>query len=80
MIRATKVVRVEQMEPLWPPMNTMHRLVNGSREPVEFLAVTNAPIAFDIYRDANFIFNYPYSFADRFHGKEDYFNIGRSVR
>ena len=40
-----------------PPMNTNHRLVNGSREPVRFLAVTNAPLAFDIYRDENFVFN-----------------------
>lgn len=31
-----------------PPLNTTHRLVNGSREPVRFLAVTNAPLAFDI--------------------------------
>jgi oxalate decarboxylase/phosphoglucose isomerase-like protein (cupin superfamily) len=60
-----------------PPMNTSHRLVNGSREPVKFLAVTNAPLAFDIYRDENFVFNCPYSFADRFHGEEDYFNVGK---
>jgi len=59
-----------------PPMNTSHRLLNGSREPVKFLAVTNAPLAFDMYRDANFIFNCPYSFADRFRGEEDYFNVG----
>jgi hypothetical protein len=39
-------------------MNTSHRLVNGSREPVGFLAVTNAPLAFDMYRDPNF-FNCP---------------------
>ena len=57
-------------------MNTSHRLVNGSREPVKFLAVTNAPLAFDIYRDPNFVFNCPYSFADRFRGEEDYFNVG----
>ena len=59
-----------------PPMNTSHRLVNGSREPVKFLAVTNAPLAFDMYRDPNFIFNCPYSFSDRFRGEEDYFNVG----
>ncbi|HEU4340153.1 MAG TPA: hypothetical protein VFU31_01135 [Candidatus Binatia bacterium] len=59
-----------------PPMNTSHRLVNGSREPVKFLAVTNAPLAFDIYRDPKFVFDCPYSFADRFHGEQDYFNVG----
>jgi len=60
-----------------PPMNTTHRLVNGSREPVRFMAVTNAPLAFDIYRDENFIFNCPYSFSDRFYGEEDYFEVGK---
>lgn len=60
-----------------PPMNTPHRLVNGSRDPVKFLAVTNAPLAFDIYRDPDFVFNCPYSFKDRFYGEEDYFNVGK---
>ncbi|HEX9454477.1 MAG TPA: hypothetical protein VGA27_08960, partial [Candidatus Binatia bacterium] len=60
-----------------PPMNTTHRLVNGSREPVRFLAVTNAPLAFDIYRDENFVFNCSYSFKDRYYGEEDYFEVGK---
>jgi len=60
-----------------PPLNTAHRLVNGSREPVRFLAVTNAPLAFDIYRDQNFIFNCPYSFKDRYYGEDDYFEVGK---
>ena len=60
-----------------PPMNTSHRLVNGSREPVRFLAVTNAPLAFDIYRDENFIFNCPYSFSDRYSGADGFFNVGQ---
>src|SRR5207249_6973497 len=58
-------------------MNTSHRLVNGSRESVRFLAVTNAPLAFDIYRDENFVFNCPYSFSDRFFGEDDYFEVGK---
>jgi hypothetical protein len=60
-----------------PPLNTTHRLLNGSREPVRFLAVTNAPLAFDIYRDENFVFNCPYSFKDRYYGEEDYFEVGK---
>src|ERR1051326_4728888 len=59
-----------------PPRNTSPRMANGGREPGKFLAVTNAPLAFDIYRDPNFVFNCPYSFTDRFHGEEDYFNVG----
>ena len=27
-----------------PPLNSWHRLINGGREPVKFLAVTNAPM------------------------------------
>lgn len=60
-----------------PPLNTTHRLVNGSRDPVRFLAVTNAPLIFDIYRDENFIFHCPYTFADRYYGEEDYFEVGK---
>jgi mannose-6-phosphate isomerase-like protein (cupin superfamily) len=60
-----------------PPLNTTHRLLNGSREPVRFLAVTNAPLAFDIYRDEEFVFNCPYSFKDRYYGEDDYFEVGK---
>jgi len=59
-----------------PPLNTSHRLVNGGREPVKFLAVTNGPMVFDMYRNADFIFNCPYSFSDRYFGEQDYFNVG----
>src|SRR5512142_2219975 len=30
-----------------PPLNSWHRLVNGGKEPVKFLAATNAPIIMD---------------------------------
>ena len=56
-----------------PPMNSWHRLVNGRREPVTFLAVTNAPVVIDTFRDANFIFNCNHLFRDRFAGEEGYF-------
>jgi oxalate decarboxylase/phosphoglucose isomerase-like protein (cupin superfamily) len=56
-----------------PPLNSWHRLVNGGREPVRLMAVTTAPIAMDFYRNAEFIFNCPYTFADRFRGEDDYF-------
>ncbi len=56
-----------------PPLNTWHRLVNGGREPVRLMAVTTAPIAFDFYRNAEFIFNCPFAFNDRFRGEDNYF-------
>lgn len=57
-----------------PPLNTWHRLVNGGREPVKFLAVTTAPIVMDLYRNEEFIFNSPFIFSERFAGEEGYFS------
>jgi oxalate decarboxylase/phosphoglucose isomerase-like protein (cupin superfamily) len=59
-----------------PPMNSWHRLINGSREPVRFLAVTNAPMFMDLCRNSEFIFNCPFSFSDRFAGEDGYFRPG----
>jgi oxalate decarboxylase/phosphoglucose isomerase-like protein (cupin superfamily) len=59
-----------------PPMNTSHRMVNGGREPVKFLAVTNAPLLFDIIHNEEFLFNCPYNFGDRYSGAEGFFNVG----
>ena len=56
-----------------PPLNSWHRLVNGGPEPVRLMAVTTAPIAMDFYRNAEFIFNCPHTFTDRFRGEDDYF-------
>ena len=47
-----------------PPLNCWHRLINGSREPVKLLAVTNAPLVIDIYRNPEFVFNCPTIFSD----------------
>ena len=49
-----------------PPLNAWHRILNGGREPVKFLAVTNAPLVLDLYRNAEFVFNCPFIFSDRF--------------
>ena len=59
-----------------PPMNTTHRMINGGREPVKFLAVTNAPLLFDVVHNEDFLFNCPYNFTDRYSGTEGYFNVG----
>jgi oxalate decarboxylase/phosphoglucose isomerase-like protein (cupin superfamily) len=59
-----------------PPVNSWHRLLNGGREPVLFLAVTNAPLIMDIFHNTDFVLNCPYAFTDRYSGQEKYFSVG----
>lgn len=56
-----------------PPLNTWHRLVNGTREPVILLVATNAPIIMDNFHNPDFIFNCDYEFKDRYREEEGYF-------
>lgn len=60
-----------------PPLNSWHRLINGGREPVKFLAVTNAPLVMDVFHNDDFVFNCPYVFSDRFSGAEGFFKVGQ---
>lgn len=55
------------------PLNSGHRLINGSREPVLFLAATSAPLMMDLLHDPEFIFSCNYVFDQRFDGRPDYF-------
>ncbi len=55
------------------PLNSWHRLVNGSKEPVIYLAVTSAPLIMDLLHDPEFIFGCDYTFDQRFDGRPDYF-------
>ncbi|MGH8525403.1 MAG: cupin domain-containing protein, partial [Gammaproteobacteria bacterium] len=58
-----------------PPLNVKHQHFNGSAtEPVRFVAPSNAPIIFNAFASADFIFNTPYEFTDRFAGQSDYFS------
>lgn len=59
-----------------PPLNSWHRLINGSNEPVRFMAVTNAPLIMDVFHNFEFVFSSPYQFADRYAGEETYFSVG----
>src|SRR3970040_1079236 len=56
-----------------PQINTGHLLINGGREPVKFLAMTNAPVIMDVFHNSDFVFNNPYQFSDRYKGEEDFF-------
>ena len=60
-----------------PPLNSWHRLINGARQPVKFLAVTNAPLMMDTIHSEEYIFNCPYVFSDRYSGADGYFNVGQ---
>ncbi|MBM2811388.1 MAG: reactivating factor for ethanolamine ammonia lyase [Chloroflexi bacterium] len=60
-----------------PPMNTWHRLYNLSGdEPARLLSATLAPLVMDVYHNAEFVFDCPFTFRDRFDGRPDYFNVG----
>ena len=59
-----------------PPLNTNHRLLNGGRTPVKYLAITNAPLVMDIVHNEEFIFACPYNFPDRYTAADGYFNQG----
>jgi oxalate decarboxylase/phosphoglucose isomerase-like protein (cupin superfamily) len=58
------------------PLNSWHRLINGGREPVRFWAVTNAPVMMDFLHNADFVFNCPYTFVDRYRGEDGFFAVG----
>jgi len=55
------------------PLNCRHRMINGSREPAIFLAVTSAPLMIDLLHNIPFVFGCDYQFEDRFDGRADYF-------
>ena len=58
-----------------PPLNTRHQHFNGAgNEPVRFVAVNNAPLIFNVYKSAEFIFNNPFEFTERYAGESGYFS------
>jgi mannose-6-phosphate isomerase-like protein (cupin superfamily) len=57
------------------PLNAWYQNFNGSgQEPTRYIAVTNAPPNFRLYRDNEFIFNCDYKFTGRYDSEEDYFS------
>jgi uncharacterized RmlC-like cupin family protein len=58
-----------------PPLNVKHQHHNGSAaEPVRFATANNLPLIMNIYKSADFVFNVPYEFKDRFAGQKDFFS------
>lgn len=57
------------------PLNTWHQHFNGSgKNPVRYVAVTNAPLIMNSFGEAAFVFSTPYDFKSRFSGEPDYFS------
>ena len=58
------------------PLNAWYQHFNtSSNEPLRYFALTSAPVAFELYRDPDFIFNTTYAFKDRFDPSDnDYFS------
>ena len=55
------------------PLNVNYEIVNTSNEPARFYGVGWAPLAIDLYRDLDFVFNNKHNFNDRFDGRLDFF-------
>jgi oxalate decarboxylase/phosphoglucose isomerase-like protein (cupin superfamily) len=56
-----------------PPLNALHRLINHSRKPAVFLAVTTAPMVLDHFHNEHFVFNSDYAFNERYDGEQRFF-------
>lgn len=62
-----------------PPLNVWHQHTNTGDEPAKYLAVTNAPLIFNIYRNPDFVHNTNFVFKDRYNSEPDYFDgIGKT--
>ena len=58
------------------PLNAWHRLINGSREPALFLAITTAPQVMNALYDSEYVFNCEHRFLDLFGEDPEYFAAG----
>ena len=57
------------------PLNAWYQHFNGSGdEPARFFSVNSMPIVFNLFHNADFVFNTPRDFVDRFDGDPEYFS------
>lgn len=57
------------------PPNTTHELLNGSREPVVFMAATTAPRIINALYDDSIVFNSEHQFVDLYAQGDNYFLV-----
>jgi mannose-6-phosphate isomerase-like protein (cupin superfamily) len=55
------------------PLNAFHRIVNAGSAPALLLCGTSAPNVMNLIDNADFVFNCPHTFAERFSGADDFF-------
>ncbi|WP_433966491.1 hypothetical protein [Tunturiibacter gelidiferens] len=61
---------------LGPPLNMWRRHINRGSKPARFVSVNNAPVAIDLFHNADFVFNNDYVFRDRFDTAGDFLKSG----
>ena len=58
-----------------PPLNAWHQHFNVQGDlSARYVALTDAPLMINRFRNLQFIFNNPFTFNDRFSGEEGYYN------
>ena len=58
-----------------PPLNTWRQHFNAQgNEPARFVALTDAPVMINRFRNLDFVFNNDFIFSDRFSGENGYFS------
>jgi mannose-6-phosphate isomerase-like protein (cupin superfamily) len=55
------------------PLNAHHRFINAANTPALLLCGTSAPNVMNLIDNAEFVFNCPYKFTDRYAGADDFF-------
>jgi oxalate decarboxylase/phosphoglucose isomerase-like protein (cupin superfamily) len=60
------------------PLNTPYRLFAGA-QPVRYSAFTTAPLVFDLFYNEEFIFDTPFTFAERFDGSPAWFELDKRL-
>src|SRR5262249_30630785 len=61
-----------------PPLNVWRQHFNRGKAPAKFISVTDAPLIFDLFHSAEFIFNNDFVFRDRYNRQPDYFTVNES--
>ena len=61
-----------------PPLNVWRQHRNRGQTPARLISVTDAPLVFDLFHSAEFVFNNSFVFRDRYNNEPDYFTFNQS--